>query len=448
MTAPLALTRRSALTAAASAGMTVTFLGRTAYAAVDRDLAKRKLVVFICRGAMDGLSVSPPIGDANYVPLRGEIAIPGYGQPDGALKLDDTFGLHPKLTTIHALAMKGQARIAPAVASPDRARSHFEAQDVLESGAGVVFGTSSGWLNRSMEAIAPSRRIQALSVGAQAPLILRGKIQAASWSPGGYKDRDARLPGILTDLYAGDPVLSQALASGLSTEAMAKIATTPDPSMAPAPQTMAAQPMAAQTITGGPTAGSVAPAAPYAQAAQQAQRQIQRNANASARTLGVTLAKFMTEPNGPQIAAVSLDGFDTHANQGASDGQLAGRLAYLDAAVDGLVAGLGPEWTNTVVLVATEFGRTARINGTKGTDHGTGSTALLMGGGLKRGGIIGDWPTLAPARLFENRDTAPATDMRSLFKGVLAEQLGVDKRALETTVFPDSVGAAPLTGLV
>jgi uncharacterized protein (DUF1501 family) len=439
MTRSFALTRRAALAAGASAGLTVTFLGRNAYAAVDRDLAKRKLVVFVCRGAMDGLSVSPPIGDANYAPLRGEIAIPGFGQAGGALKLDDTFGLHPKLTAIHALAMKGQARIAPAVATPDRARSHFEAQDVLESGAGTVFGTSSGWLNRAMEAIAPSRRIEALSVGAQAPLILRGKIQAASWSPGGYKDRDARLPGILTDLYAGDPTLSQALASGLSTEAMAKIATAPDPAMASA---------AGQTMTGAPTAGSMTPSAPYAEAAQQAQRQVQRNAAASARTLGVTLAKFMIEPNGPQIAAISLDGFDTHANQGASEGQLAGRLSYLDAAVDGLASGLGPEWSNTVVLVATEFGRTAHINGTKGTDHGTGSTALLLGGGIKRGGIVGDWPTLAPARLFENRDTAPATDMRSLFKGVLAEQLGVDRRALDTTVFPDSAGAAPLVGLV
>jgi uncharacterized protein (DUF1501 family) len=439
MNRSFALTRRAALTAGASAGLTVTFLGRTAYAAVDRDLAKRKLVVFVCRGAMDGLSVSPPIGDANYVPLRGEIAIPGFGQAGGALKLDDTFGLHPKLTAIHALAMKGQARIAPAVATPDRARSHFEAQDVLESGAGTVFGTSSGWLNRAMEAIAPSRKIEALSVGAQAPLILRGKIQAASWSPGGYKDRDARLPGILTDLYAGDPTLSQALASGLTTEAMAKIATAPDPAMAPA---------AGQTMTGAPTAGSMTPSAPYAEAAQQAQRQVQRNAAASARTLGMTLAKFMTEPNGPQIAAISVEGFDTHANQGASEGQLAGRLAYLDAAVDGLSTGLGPEWSNTVVLVATEFGRTAHINGTKGTDHGTGSTALVLGGGLKSGGIIGDWPTLAPARLFENRDTAPATDMRSLFKGVLAEQLGVDRRALDTTVFPDSAGASPLTGLI
>jgi uncharacterized protein (DUF1501 family) len=156
----------------------------------------------------------------------------------------------------------------------------------------------------------------------------------------------------------------------------------------------------------------------------------------------------MTEPGGPQIAAAELDGFDTHANQGAAEGQLAGRLAYLDGFIDGLHTGLGPAWSDTVVLVATEFGRTARINGTKGTDHGTASTALLLGGAIKRGGIIGDWPTLQQARLFENRDTAPTLDMRALFKGVLAEHLGVDRAALDATVFPGSGSAAPLNGLV
>jgi uncharacterized protein (DUF1501 family) len=168
----------------------------------------------------------------------------------------------------------------------------------------------------------------------------------------------------------------------------------------------------------------------------------------AARSLGVTVAHFMTEPGGPQIVAISLENFDTHANQGAAEGQLANRLAYMDAAIDGLSSGLGAEWSRTVVLVVTEFGRTVRINGTKGTDHGTGSTALILGGALKRGGLIGDWPTLQPARLFENRDTWPATDMRALFKGVLADHLGVDRRSLDTTVFPDSAAVEPLRGIV
>ena len=414
MTRSPPLSRRQALFAAAGAGVSISFLARQAFAASQGAVAGRKLVVIVCRGAMDGLSVSPPIGDPDYARLRGEIAIAGFGQPDGALPLDGDFGLHPRLQVVHALALKGQARIAPAIATPDRARSHFEAQDVLESGAGAVYAASSGWLNRTLQALAPARKVEAISVGAQAPLILRGPVQAASWSPGGYKDRDARLPGILADLYAGDPLLSSALASGLETEAMAKIATTPaamTPAAMPAPP-----PLVQQT--------------------------------APARSLGTTLAHFMTEPNGPQIAAISIDGFDTHANQGAGQGLLANRLAYLDAVIDGLSTGLGPEWSRTVVVVATEFGRTARINGTKGTDHGTASTALVLGGGLKAGGIIGDWPTLQQAHLFENRDTAPTLDMRGLFKGVLAEQLGVDRRVLDETVFPGSAEVAPVREIV
>ncbi|HLI65215.1 MAG TPA: DUF1501 domain-containing protein [Caulobacteraceae bacterium] len=433
MTRSLDLSRRGALAAAAGFGLSITFLGRQAFAASEGDMAKRKLVVVICRGAMDGLSVAPPIGDANYQRLRGEIAIAPFGQPNGALQLDETFGLHPRLETVHTLALAGQARIAPAIATPDRARSHFEAQDVLESGMEVVYGANSGWLNRAMGALATTRRVTAMSVGPQAPLILRGPVEAASWSPGGYKDRDPRLPQILTDLYAGDPLLSPALASGLQTQAMAAVAT--------AGMTTAAPP-AAMNAAGQP------PAADQAAAVQRYAQQANQQAADAARKLGTTLAHFMTEPNGPQIAAVSIDGFDTHANQGAAEGQLATRLRGLDAALDGLSTGLGPEWTNTVVVVATEFGRTARINGTKGTDHGTASTALVLGGGLKKGGIIGDWPTLADARLFENRDTAPTVDMRALFKGVLAEQMGVDRRALDATVFPNSAGVAPLTGIV
>ena len=437
MTQPLNLTRRAALGAAAGLGIAVTFLGRAAYAASEGPLARRKLVVFICRGAMDGLSVSPPIGDANYQALRGELAIAGFGQPNGALKLDDTFGLHPKLQAVHALALKGEARIAPAIATPDRARSHFEAQDVLESGMPAVYGANSGWLNRAMQALSASRSVHAMSVGPQAPLILRGPIEAASWSPGGYKDRDPRLPQILTDLYAADPLLAPALASGLQTEAMAAVATAANATaMAPRPP---APPAPAQQAAG---------ASPDPQAAQRYAAQQLQQAAEQAEKLGDTLARFMLEPNGPQIAAVSLDGFDTHANQGGADGQLASRLKGMDAALDGLSSGLGDQWKNTVVVVATEFGRTARTNGTKGTDHGTASTALLLGGALRKGGIVGDWPTLAEARLFENRDTAPTLDMRALFKGLLAAQFGMDRHTLDTTVFPGSASVAPTEGLI
>jgi uncharacterized protein (DUF1501 family) len=171
---------------------------------------------------------------------------------------------------------------------------------------------------------------------------------------------------------------------------------------------------------------------------------------AQARQLGATLAGFMAQPGGPQIAGLELDAFDTHANQGAAEGLLANRLAYLDAFLDGLQSGLSGKdlWRNAVVVVATEFGRTARVNGTDGTDHGTASTALLLGGAVRRGGIIGDWPTLAENRLFENRDTAPTLDMRGLFKGVLRDHLGIDRTKLDTLVFPDSAKVSPAAALV
>ena len=422
-----ALTRRSAIARAAGLGVSVSFLGRAAFADSDRDLAKRKLVVVVCRGGMDGLSVSPPVGDPDYASLRGRIALAPFGQPGGALKLDDTFGLHPALASVHKLALAGQARIVPAVATPDRARSHFEAQDVLESGGAGAYASGSGWLNRTLQAMAPQRKIEALAVSGNMPLILRGPVQAGSWSPGGLEGRDQRLPLILADLYAKDPLLGPALASGLETRDMAK----------------AAAAMAQAQNTGGQSVASmpVQPGQP-APAAQPRQ-----NPDA-ARQMGATVAKFMQEPNGPQIVAISIDNFDTHANQGAAQGLLATRLTYLDSVLGGLADGLGPEWSNTVVVAATEFGRTARVNGTGGTDHGTASTALVLGGALKRTGIVGDWPTLQQARLFENRDTAPTLDMRALFKGVLAEHLGIERKALDSQIFPDSAMAQATRGVV
>ncbi len=408
------LTRRNALLGALGLGITVEFVGGRAFADSDGVRASRKLVVIIARGGLDGLSLSPPVGDSRYASLRGPIALGNFGEAGGALKLDDTFGLHPSLALVHVLALKGQARIAPAVATPDRERSHFEAQDVLESGAGVVYGTTSGWLNRALLAMGPPGKVRAMSVGPTAPLILRGPVEAASWSPGGGIGHDARLPSILQDLYAHDALLGPALASGLATQAMAKVANQD---------------------------AALAQGAPSAAAGQ-------KPAPAQARNLGATLAGFMVQPGGAQVAAVSMDGFDTHANQGAAEGPLALRLTYVDAFLDGLAAGLGPAWKNTVVVMATEFGRTARVNGTSGTDHGTASTALLLGGALKKGGIVGDWPTLADSRLYENRDTAPTIDMRGLFKGVLRDHLGVERAKLDTMVFPGSASVDPVLGVV
>ncbi len=378
------------------AGLGVTFLAAPVLA--DPLSAKRKLVVIVCRGAMDGLSVSPPIGDAAYADLRGPIAI----APDKVLKLDGDFGLHPKLATLWALAQSGQARIAPAVAIPERIRSHFEAQDLLESGGARVYDVTTGWLNRALSAASRDGRVTAISVGPEEPLILRGPSPVQSWSPGGRGSADiGRITTTLQDLYKHDPLLGPALASGLQTEA------------------------AADALNNGQTVNG-----------------------RDARALAVTAGRFVASDGGPSIAVLQLDGFDTHANQGAAEGQLANRLKTLDDVVAGLKEGLGPAWTQTVVVTATEFGRTAHVNGTGGTDHGTASTLILAGGALRRGGIVGDWPTLQPARLFEARDLAPTLDVRQVFKGLLQDHMGVERAALDTRVFPDSRTVTPVPNLV
>lgn len=386
---------RRALLGAASAGIGLAFAGRVA--SQSRGPAN-KLVVVIARGAMDGLSVTAPYADPNYVPLRGGLAVPPPGQTDGALALGEGFGLHPALAGLHGLHGRNQLRFAPAVALPVRVRSHFEAQDLLENGGESLQRLDDGWLNRALIA-AGGTRLRGLAIGAQTPLILRGEAPVSGWTPGGRVRRSDRIAALLQDLYVDDPMLGQNLARGLATESLVA--------------------MDGESET------------------------VRRN---DVQALGRATAKLMTGTEGADIVAVSLDGWDTHAGQRA---QLQTRLTGLDQLVSGLEAGLAEQWAQTVVIVATEFGRTARINGTQGTDHGTGSSLLLAGGAVKAGGLIGDWPTLADNRLFEGRDLAPTLDIRSVFKGLLRDHFGLDRAALDARVFPDSGAEAPaLSGLV
>ena len=391
MTASFQLNRRLFLGAA---GVSLAFAGRAS--AQSANGPRNKMIVIIARGAMDGLSVTVPYGDANYVSLRGALAIPAPGEPNGALALTEGFGLHPALTGMHDLYAAGQLRFAPAVAIPARIRSHFDAQDVLENGGESLRQESDGWLNRALAA--SGARFTGLSIGAQTPLILRGSAPTSSWAPGGQIEGGDRIASLLQDLYVDDPLLGTNLARGLETEQMAMVA-------------------------GDAT--------------------VRRNDVAG---LGAAVARLMTGEQGADLVALSIDGWDTHARQ---LGQLQTRLAGLDQVVGGLRQGLGDDWNRTVIVVATEFGRTARANGTQGTDHGTGSSLLLAGGALKKGGMVGDWPTLADNRLFENRDLTPTLDVRSVFKGVLRDHMGVDRAALDASVFPGSAVEAPAyAGLV
>jgi uncharacterized protein (DUF1501 family) len=384
MTVYINLTRRLLLGAVAS-GVSLAFAGRAG--AQSAAGPKPKMVVIIARGAMDGLSVVVPKDDTNYVPLRGQIAVAG------TLALNDGFGLHPALAGLHGLNQAGQLRYAPAVAIPVRVRSHFDAQDVLENGGEGLRQQTDGWLNR---ALAATGGLKGLSIGAQTPLILRGSAATSSWAPGGRPEDSERIASLLQDLYVEDRMLADNLARGLETEAQAM-------------------------LMGG-------------------DERLRRNDVAG---LGQAVARLMTGPEGADLVALSVDGWDTHARQ---PGQLQARLTGLDQVVMGLKTGLGADWDRTVVVVATEFGRTARANGTQGTDHGTGSALLLAGGALKSGGMVGDWPTLADNRLFEGRDLMPTLDVRSVFKGVLRDHMGVDRAALDARVFPGSAAEAPAVG--
>jgi uncharacterized protein (DUF1501 family) len=263
-------------------------------------------------------------------------------------------------------------------------------------------------------------------MGPQLPLILRGKIEATTWAPGQLDPRNARLTQVLSDLYAKDDLLGPALAAGLEADAIAKNAGVTDLDRA-----------ARRGRPGGGGGDMMGGGdARYAEAIAR-QKGVAQN-------LGKALAGLMAADRGPSIAAMSILGFDTHVNQKA---RIAERLAYVDGVVEGMAGGLGAKWNDTVIVAVTEFGRTAKVNGNAGTDHGTASAVLLAGGALRPGGIVGDWPTLAQARLYESRDVAPTMDMRSLLKGVMAEHLKIERTALDTVVFPNSAAAKPASNI-
>jgi uncharacterized protein (DUF1501 family) len=368
-------------------------------------------VVVILRGALDGLAAVPPYGDPAYVGLHRELAIAAPGNPDGALALNNIFGLHPSLAFLHERFAAGELSVFHAVCSPYRDRSHFDGQNVLENGLTKPIGTADGWLNRALAALprgtgrAPDR---AVAISQNVPLILRGEAAVISKSPQTTPDVDEDLLARLADLYSMDDWFSARLSEAVLTEKM---------------------------VDG---------------AADAAMDKASARAGYPDRAGGVArmAAELMRSDGGPEIAVIEAGGWDTHANQGGAKGALATRLAGLDNAVKSLADGLGPLWPQTAVLVVTEFGRTAAVNGTRGTDHGTGGCAFLVGGAVRGGQVIADWPGLNPRSLLDNRDLLPTLDLRSVFKGVLDEHMRVDANTLAKRVFPDSSGARPLQGLI
>ncbi len=387
---------RRDLLKALGATAAATGLGRLALAAADTDA---RFVLVILRGAVDGLALAPPYGDGNYAGLRGELALGRPGAADGVLALDRLFGLHPSLAGVHERFTAREAIVVQAVASPYRARSHFDGQDLLESGGTRAGTVHDGWLNRCLASLPGAT---AIALAQNTPLVLRGRSPVTSWAPSRLPDTDEGTLERLERLYAGDAFFATRLAQALRSREIA---------------------------------GDV-----------DGRRRGRGNVTQQFTEPMTSAARFLAAPDGARIAVLEFTGWDTHANQGAANGQLANRFAALDAGLAELRNGLGEAWDQTVVAVVTEFGRTVRVNGTRGTDHGTGTAALLLGGGITGGRVIADWPGLAT--LHEDRDLRPTTDLRSLFKGILIEHLGLAPTFVEREVFPGSAGAVPLENLV
>jgi uncharacterized protein (DUF1501 family) len=379
-----------------------------------------RLVVVILRGALDGLAAVPPYADPHYAGLHRELAIAAPGLAEGALALDDTFGLHPSFGFLHERYLARELLVLHAVASPYRDRSHFDGQNVLENGLTKPVGTADGWLNRALAALprgtGPTAE-RAVAISQNVPLILRGDAAVISKSPQATPDVDEELLARLADLYSKDVWFSARLSEAVQIGKLADEGSNPadSPSMgAPPPQNAAVKPAVPDRASG-----------------------VARMA-----------ATLMRSEGGPDVAVIEAGGWDTHANQGGAKGALGQRLTGLDTALRTLADELGSLWPQTAVLVVTEFGRTAAMNGTRGTDHGTGGAAFLVGGAVRGGRVIADWPGLAPTALLDNRDLRPTLDLRSLFKAVLDEHMRVDAKTLATRVFPDSSSARPLQGLM
>jgi uncharacterized protein (DUF1501 family) len=391
------LTRRSALLGLGTA----VSLGRASLAWAYADTQSR-LVVVLLRGALDGLSAVQPYGDGNLASLRGALALAPPGQPGGLLDLGGFYGLHPSLAGLHTLYAANQLLICHAVAGDWRSRSHFEAQDFLESG--VDRRMTSGWLNRVVAALPGGNSghgtaARAIAVGDSVPLLLRGPADVASWLPNALPEPDAAVYAKVVALNAQDRITGPALAQGLrergfSDAVLAGLAAPPD-----------------------------------------------RNAFA---TLAGEAGRLLAAPGGPRVAALEIVGLDTHQAQME---HLPMPLAQLDAGLMALQQTLGEAWRHTAVLVMTEFGRTVRVNGTRGTDHGTATVAFALGGAVAGGRVRANWPGLSGGQLFENRDLAPTSDLRAFAKGLVGPHMGLDAATL-ARVFPGSEGVSAMQGLV
>ncbi len=391
------LNRRHLLAGVAGAAA----LSFPAFAFGQAHATDKRLLVVILRGAMDGLAAAPPVGDPNYASLRGGLAM----QRADVLPLDSTFALHKSLPKLKAMYDAHELIAIHAAATGYRDRSHFDGQNVLESGAASPFQRADGWLNAALGALPRSRADMGVALSEQAPLVLRGSTPVATWSPSVLPSvGDDTVQRLLALYDARDPQLAGALHAAIGANAVAMES-------------------GATGMSGG---GGYRQITPLAQVA----------------------ARFLKDPSGPIAAVMDMGGWDTHVNQGGAQGALARNLGLLDDGIGAFKTEMGPAWTNTSVIIVTEFGRTAAPNGAGGTDHGTAAAAFLAGGAVQGGRVLADWPGLTSAALYQNRDLKPTVDIRAVIKGVLGDHMRVPNAALDLSVFPDSASIRPVQGLL
>jgi uncharacterized protein (DUF1501 family) len=362
--------------------------------------ANKRLIVVLLRGAVDGLNVVVPYQDMNYYKARPTIAIAKPGSVAGAIDLDGRFGLNPALESLMPLWKQGSLAFVHASGSPDGTRSHFDAQDYLETGTPGIKNTPDGWMNRLLVTLSNHNPVQALNLGNTTPRILAGPMAVASLAPGKRSvtplaiDRP-EVSNAFDGLYNNSDVLSRTYQEGRAarTEILASLQTEMDQSDRGAPSTQ----------------GFV----------NDAKR----------------LAQLMTRNANIQLGFVALGGWDTHINQGNGKGLLSARLKPLGDGLAALVQGLGPLYRDTTILVMSEFGRTVRENGNRGTDHGHGNAIWVLGGGIKGGRIHGEWSGLGDGQLYQGRDLAIATDFRDVIQPILTNRLLVNREQL-ARIFP------------
>ncbi|MEM9310677.1 MAG: DUF1501 domain-containing protein [Pseudomonadota bacterium] len=381
------LRRRSLLAGSLAIGTTSLAAPHIAFA---QGTGSKNLLFVLLRGAMDGLAMLAPTDDAHFEALRAA-ALPDY---EGAAKLAGTFALHPAFEEVGASYAAGDALFVHATATSYRERSHFDGQDLLESGAASPNTMRDGWLNRLVALMSDRETPRALAIAPTMPLALRGRAPVSNYAPSALPEASSDFLDRVAKLYGDDDQLSGLYAQALETRAMA---------------------------------------------ADDGLRNLR-----DAKKAGELAGSLMRGEDGAQIAMIEMGGWDTHANQ---RGAFARPARNLDALLGAYAASMGRDWSNTLVLVATEFGRTARYNGTNGTDHGTASAALVMGGAVRGQRVLADWPGLAERDLYQARDLMPTTALESVLAGAAAEHFGLDPASAMASLFPGR-SAAPMSGLV